>query len=50
MLQELNQMIIPYYSPISEKGERRRKKSRRTRKHKRSKTHSKNGRTRRRYH
>ena len=43
MLQEFNQMIIPYFSPISAKGGR-------TRKHKRSKTHSKNGRTRRSYH
>ena len=47
---DFNQMVIPYYSPISAKGGRRRKSSRRTRKHKRSKNHSKNTRTRRRYH
>lgn len=34
MLQEFNQMIIPYYSPISAKGGRRRR--RRTRKYKKS--------------
>lgn len=47
MLQDFNQMIIPYYSPISAKGGRRRRK---TRRHKKSKSHSKNTRTRRRYH
>ena len=47
MLQDFNQMIIPYYSPISAKGGRRRRK---TRRHKKSKSHSKNTITRRRYH
>lgn len=43
-----NQPIIPYYSPISAKGGRRRRSSRklRSRKHKRSNK----SRTRRRYH
>ena len=45
MLQDFNQPIIPYYSPISAKGGRR-KKSRRTRKHQKSNK----SRTRRRYH
>lgn len=42
---DFNQIIIPYYSPISAKGGRR-KKPRRTKKHKRSNK----SRTRRRYH
>ena len=46
MLQDFNQMIIPYYSPISAKGGRRRKNSRKTRRHKKSNK----SRTRRRYH
>lgn len=42
---DFNQMVIPYYSPISAKGGKRRR-SRKTRKHKRSNK----SRTRRRYH
>lgn len=49
-MNNFNQMIIPYYSPISAKGGRRRSRKFRIRKHKRSNTHSKNKRTRRRYH
>ena len=48
---DFNQMVIPYYSPISAKGGRRHKSRRhRTRHHKRNNIRSKNGRTRRRYH
>lgn len=43
---DINQMVIPYYSPISAKGGRRRSRKHRTRKHKRSNK----SRTRRRYH
>ena len=50
MLTNLNQLIIPNYSPITSKGGRRRSRKYRSRKNKRSKTHLKNGRTRRRYH
>ena len=54
-MNDFNQMIIPYYSPISAKGGnkagrasgRRRSKSR---KHNRSNKHSKTRRTRRSYH
>ena len=55
-IQDFNQSIIPYYSPISAKGGNRRKSRRhrtrkhRTRKHNRSNIRSKNVRTRKRYH
>jgi hypothetical protein len=55
-ISDFNQQIIPYYSPISAKGGRRRKsrnrlhsKNGRTRRHKRSSTYSKNKRTTRKY-
>jgi len=52
MFTDLNQKIIPDYSPISARGgsKRRRSKKLRTRRYKRSNTYSKNGRTRRRHH
>ena len=45
-ISDINQPIIPYYSPISAKGGRRRRRKFRTRKHNRSNK----SRTRRRYH
>ena len=49
MMTNFNESVIPYYSPISAKGGRRKNRKHKTRKNKKSKIHSKNRRTKRRY-